>query len=699
MSTSKTFRFNLFCNGNLQILNCNAVIKIIREESTLTVYSGSFDLENQEKELTFDVNDGDCLYAVFSVWQYKHNGVIVDISPSNNDPASQRNVQFLGVFNTSDSTIALNPLSTVASAYTFARRIKLMDGDVISITAGKDFRDVAYAMKNNFYHTAGQISKVISSSPNATQTNSFAAFNFLANLVNYTLTNQTTYADFLSTVNKTDGVNAASSLDALVAVAQHPFDNVQAIYDLVDTMPSIYYPSLQQLKLPAGVSNAPDQWTLAIKVNDSGSNNFLIAGTAFAVFDKDNKAWVTNNFRAGTDKSATHCLVFNADGSPATISPIMGGGILGTGFGVAVTPDGETIAFGNYGWGVPDWNPAEGSVSIFSYTGEVKSPPNGFTEEITRLQGMVYDKDGNLWMASWGTQEAMADPSSTGVYQVQSNPSAVVCYLGGDHTRALSFNNFGTGPSQYHGTFAVAIDKDGSAIVSNAGTAGIMPSSVYRVRIAADQKSLEYVNSWQSDWVSKNPQQIPNFEEFRQPQVDSQGYVYVGGVTSGRVIKLDPDFKNWTSFSHNIYGPWGITFDKNDKKFICGFGEKKTIDPVNKTIELTGPFGITVVESDDSNWTNARVMTLPTGGDPVLLANGQPLYGNNQLDKDGQVIPESYQPLMRVTGTSIDRAGNLWCANNWKPSLYIDAKSPNANPGGDGMVIFVGIAEPLEGIN
>jgi hypothetical protein len=47
---------------------------------------------------------------------------------------------------------------------------------------------------------------------------------------------------------------------------------------------------------------------------------------------------------------------------------------------------------------------------------------------------------------------------------------------------------------------------------------------------------------------------------------------------------------------------------------------------------------------------------------------------------------------MRLTSTNIDGAGNLWCMNNWKPSAIVDAVLDN--PGGDGVVIFLGIAEP-----
>ena len=47
--------------------------------------------------------------------------------------------------------------------------------------------------------------------------------------------------------------------------------------------------------------------------------------------------------------------------------------------------------------------------------------------------------------------------------------------------------------------------------------------------------------------------------------------------------------------------------------------------------------------------------------------------------------------MMRQTNALIDQAGNIWTINNWKPDFDIDALF---NPGGDGIVIFVGLATP-----
>jgi hypothetical protein len=75
--------------------------------------------------------------------------------------------------------------------------------------------------------------------------------------------------------------------------------------------------------------------------------------------------------------------------------------------------------------------------------------------------------------------------------------------------------------------------------------------------------------------------------------------------------------------------------------------------------------------------------TVPSAGSQVLLHNGDPLYGPG--------APPSFAPMMRQTKAAIDQAGNVWSLNNWKPDFDIDIAS---NPGGDGIVIFVGLAPP-----
>jgi len=80
--------------------------------------------------------------------------------------------------------------------------------------------------------------------------------------------------------------------------------------------------------------------------------------------------------------------------------------------------------------------------------------------------------------------------------------------------------------------------------------------------------------------------------------------------------------------------------------------------------------------------------SLPSAGSQVLLNSGSPLYGTG--------APPSYLPLMRLTSVNADMAGNIWATNNWKPSAINDIAPNDANPGGDGVVIFIGVAAPTK---
>ena len=106
-----------------------------------------------------------------------------------------------------------------------------------------------------------------------------------------------------------------------------------------------------------------------------------------------------------------------------------------------------------------------------------------------------------------------------------------------------------------------------------------------------------------------------------------------------------------------IDGPWGIAVDGEDNLWVANFGP---LQP-------------------GSNFTDGRISEL-------CGINGDPLYGLPPA-RGGP----SFAPMMRQTNVVIDRAGNIWALNNWKPDFDIDLC---CNPGGDGVVIFVGLAAP-----
>ncbi|MEM9293239.1 MAG: hypothetical protein AAGD01_16270 [Acidobacteriota bacterium] len=606
-------------------------------------------------------------------------------------PVDGRRLQLVSVFEVTETgTIIISEAITVATAYAFSQFCAIGDGETVLLSDPNRALHLAFAMKNNFYSTAGERSPVIQSPPNGLQTNSLALLNFLANLAYYCEIDQDVYDSFLQLTG------TGSLYAALFYLTRNPFTDPQGIYSLISDRGQPYSPSLPQLDLPGDRSPIPDQWTLTVKVNRSGAQNFLPAGIGYIDFDCNDRVWLANNVRQGTPESATFCIVLEPDGSPAPFSPVFGGGLLGAGFGITAGPKRQSMYISNFGWGGTEYNPQHGSVSVFGVEGRVLSPPNGYVNGLNRVQGINLDPSGNLWLCSWGSQDPMPPASST--LNFPSTNSSIVIYLDCDPNQVLSY--FFDNP--YHQTFDVDFDDQGYAYVSNSGSLkDETKSSVYKFAISEDRKSLEVVKFWISDYVGELDDDASNdssdgddepkvgYETIRQITVAPDGHVYAAGVASNRVIQFDQDLTKLQVFEQAIDGPWGVIFDEAGVMYVSNFAREMDYTDDDPDFPL-GPFGVTVVHNGDPS--TAQLLTLPTGGEQVTLDNGLPLYGNPQ-DDNGQTLDiPCYDPLMRLTASRIDRAGNLWACNNWKPSIANNVVY--GNPGGDGMVIFVGVAAP-----
>lgn len=614
--------------------------------------------------------------------------------------------------------VKICPESSIASIYTFARMTTVKNNGVVIMDGTERNMKIAYGMKQQFYKTEGGIADMIKNSPNGFETNSYSMFNSLCNLFYYCLVNPMTstgkrfYEQFLDYAWHEKEQPNNTFLGALRNMLHDPFMHAKEIYELLAATKEIYTDSLTTMNV-ADDKKAPNNWTLTLKNNSSGSKNFIPAGLAYVVFDADDNAWVANNFRAGSNLSGTHCPVYKYDATPADFSPVQGGGLLGVAFGVAIDPQKKHISFGNFGWGPELNNPQEGSISRFYYDGKPISPPNGYTIGLSRVQGMNYDKSGNLWMASVGCQDPFA-PAPVGVYPFKSEPSAVVVYLNGEPTGENVLicdefpvkQSFSSDPillkTPYLKVFDVTPDHKGNAYVSCIGNydedlTKCALSAVYKVAI--ENNKLVVKDSWFSDYHSTINKQR-GFESLRQVTINGDGDVIVVGVTSSRATILSHDLKFKGYYETHTYAPWGIKIDQKQSVYLANFGHD-TGSVSNHTFDLEGPFGVTLLR-DPSKPQTARLLTVPTGGSEVTLANGHPLYGTQTRPVkpivlfDGKpslshIRMQSYQPIMRLTSTNIDGAGNLWCMNNWKPSALVDVAD---NPGGDGVVIFLGIAEP-----
>jgi hypothetical protein len=434
----------------------------------------------------------------------------------------------------------------------------------------------------------------------------------------------------------------------MASLARDPQMEVARIYSLA-TRRRVYHPLLEQ---------APDAWTVVVKVNDTGSLRHLFGGPANVAFDSRGYAWITNNVVQGTTGSSRFNVVLRPDGRPSDgtagtpRSPLIGGGILGAGFGVCTAPD-DTVWFGNFGWGGDDPGPTgTGSLSHFAADGTPLSGPTGIQAGTDRVQGVAADPDNNVWVCSFGNDRVYVLP-------------------GGDPTRAVYFQE----PDK-SAPFDVQIAADGTAWVTNSG--GLQSeadSSVATYRLVGE--------AVEQQWIK------PFGHSLKGLSLDSLGNAWIASGGDDCVYLLDAtgEIKGTFTGGGGIHHPWSTVVDGEDNVFVANFGPEifgsdYTHGAVTKLAganPVTRPSGHETGEpiSSDSGFT------VPSAGQEVLLADGTPLYG----------VPHrpSFAPLQRVTGVNIDRAGNLWAINNWKPDFDIDSSS---NPGGDGICIFVGLAAP-----
>ena len=560
-------------------------------------------------------------------------------------------VEFLAILGTKlPAAVIINELTTVGASYAMAQFYKT------NVISGNSFGlQIAAGMNDNIVTpVTGESSFVLLNSPNADQSNSLRSTRSLANLLAACVHDRSITAGFLGLATPPRGPAPRTTAQALADLTRNPWQNVGPIYALT-TLSDAYEPALERM---------PDAWTVTVKVNDTGDDANLFAGLGNLTFDSRGYAWITNNVNQGTPDSSQFMVVLKPNGQPSDgtngtpLSPLTGGGLLGGGFGVTIDPQGS-VWVSNFGWGhrhcttcfpTPDGN---GSVSEFTASGVPLSPDSGYQGGPVRVQGMAADAQGNIWIASFGTD-------------------SVYVFLGGDPNQSVFYQ-------QYSGSqpFGLVIAADGTAWVTNGGGLdGQDPRSVAKYELVNGALHRQFQHFFG--------------QALKGLALDSQGNAWVTSQGNSTIYAIRPDGTPLGKFTGGgINGPWGVAVDGEDNVWVANFGplQPGSNFTSGRLSELGGsnraarPPGKKLGDpiSPSSGYT------VPSAGSQVLLHNGDPLYGY------GIGAQPSFTPLMRLTNVVIDQAGNIWALNNWKPDFDIDAC---CNPGGDGVVIFVGLAAP-----
>ncbi len=188
--------------------------------------------------------------------------------------------------------------------------------------------------------------------------------------------------------------------------------------------------------------------------------------------------------------------------------------------------------------------------------------------------------------------------------------------------------------------------------------------------VAFDAQGNAWITSNGTNAVIKLNPATSTYEVFKVPGLvrplglatDSLGNVWIAAsagkdpTTVGAIVALHNDgtpLPGSPYVSGGIRGPWGLAIDGNDNVWVSNFiGEHLS--------ELCG----------------ARPQNCPQGkqtGDAISPSTG---YTSNAM--------------VRLTSTVVDQSGNVWVPNNWKTVPI------QTNPGGNGLVEFVGVAAPVK---
>ncbi|MBF0552146.1 MAG: NHL repeat-containing protein [Deltaproteobacteria bacterium] len=386
------------------------------------------------------------------------------------------------------------------------------------------------------------------------------------------------------------------------------------------------------------LTSAPDAWTLAVKYIGTGRE---FDGPGNMAVDKQGNIWITNNYTFGSNPLEPVCggtllLELTPTGADAPGAPFSGGGVDGAGFGIGIDPKGN-IWLGNFGFQGQGCTtpPPSNSVSKFSLAGKPLSSAAGFTEgNISSPQGTVSDQMGNIWIANCCN-------------------NTITQFLKGDPGNARIFANVGLNKP-----FDIAIDAKRNAWISSSGNDSVVALGPDGTPIAGSpftgggiKAPLGVaIDSLGNVWIANS-----GIISLPCPTADvpvSDVPTTLGGsVTLLRRDGRPPHSSPFTGGGLTI--PWGIAVDGDDNIWVANFADQRLT-------QLCG----------------ARPSRCPQGsrtGDPISPSTG---YTSDALDRN--------------TGVAIDPSGNVWLANNWK-NIPVQT-----NPGGDGLVVFIGLAAPVK---
>ncbi len=547
-----------------------------------------------------------------------------------------------------ETTITINELTTVASAYALAQFIDgaTLEGNSIGLQMAPRL------LRNLVDIETGEAGSTITNDDNDPQStySALRTLNELGNLLASCASDAAVCESILRLTVPLDGTAAQDTFRAMANLAKTPWLKPVPLFNLVTT--DVYRPDLG--------NSAPAAWTLSLLFKGDPTN---LAGPGNMAFDQDGQMWIVNNLVTSDTYVLPDCasqLLFRMDPANGDVDTFTGGGVLGAGYGVTVAPQTNDIWVGNYGFkgSTCPIDIANNSVSQFTADGTPLSPDAGRFDPISDNpqdggwtqggigwpQGTVANPQGDIWIASCNGQV------------IDDEQVDVTIYRNGDpnNWQAISENNF-------EKSFDIAFDTNDVAWVSGTLSGNIMAFASDGSRLRDyDLGSTSLPMGVASDslgnvWVSLSGAiDLPC-----PPPVNEQAPTYAGIAMvnlDGVQINTRPDdplIPDYTA-PGGLTIAWGIAVDGSDNVWVANF-----------------------TRGGVSQFCGARDGACPAGvetGDALSPDNTG--YHSDLLDRN--------------TAVEIDSSGNVWLANNWK-DLPIQT-----DPVGDAMVVYIGLASPVK---
>ncbi len=541
-------------------------------------------------------------------------------------------------------TVTVNELTTVASAYTFARFI---DGEAISgMPLG--LKIAAGNTPNLVDPVTGGWGKVLLDPLNSTQTTALANLNTLSSLIaaSFTVADDDWRDRFFKAATPPGGATPKNTLEAMAGIARASYAHPKQLFTLFEeAYPQPKNGSRRAAPFLPYLSWSPPDFMLSLCFAGGGT----YANGRF-MFDAEGNLWSGQNWMPGSQSGVERSIgggvtKFSPNGtalSPA-ITGFTGMGLDGVGWGTAVTRD--------HVWATS----FNGKILVMDFDGKPIGDESifPFKEKFLGLMGVGVAANGDVWIADGSNNQLLHFPGG------RPKDGRIVKVAG------------------LMSPFDIVIDSQNRVWVSNSQSETVVrfpandPTKVETFRAGLGVRALA-LDTQENVWVASNMSL-----DFPVPRVPDGASIMEQFKIMGQAMLAYP---KPTGVIHMIR-PDGTQLEPK------GFTGNGAVDV---------PWGLNL-DGDDNVW----IGNLSPRNRAVVFIAGTNLKGLPAGTKPGDVIHQfKGGSIQMLTDVSIDPAGNVWAANNWNnPEAAALPNPPTAIStwgGGSGFTIIYGAAAPVQ---